>query len=113
LSGLSYYRLTQTDFDGHYTYSNIAAVNYKNKSNVEVYPNPTNDIVQIMFNGKEGQLMSIQIYDNKGSLVLSRQFTASDGKNNFIMSLSSLTAGMYCINITGGYEPIKKMVAKE
>ena len=48
LSGRSYYRLKQTDYDGAFTYSAIKSVNFKSTS-WNPYPNPANagDILQI------------------------------------------------------------------
>lgn len=42
LSGISYYRLRQEDFDGSYQYSNIATVTFKQEArqNFSFYPNP-------------------------------------------------------------------------
>ena len=46
LSGISYYRLKQTDFDGNYTYSNIVAIEQSTDDilgiNFSVFPNPSN-----------------------------------------------------------------------
>jgi hypothetical protein len=42
ISGISYYRLKQTDFDGDATYSNIVPVEYKNtgEPGMSIYPSP-------------------------------------------------------------------------
>jgi len=48
--GVSYYRLKQTDFDGKFTYSNIAAVDFKNTDEFAVYPNPFKASLSIEIN---------------------------------------------------------------
>ncbi|HSY76009.1 MAG TPA: hypothetical protein VK890_04085, partial [Bacteroidia bacterium] len=39
-NGTSYYRLKQTDYDGHYSFSDIVPVNISSKTGVSVFPNP-------------------------------------------------------------------------
>ncbi len=52
---LHYYRLKQVDFDGKYTYSDIKVIesNCSKSSLVEIYPNPSADIIHIQDNNKE------------------------------------------------------------
>ena len=45
-TGVSYYRLKQTDFNGAFEYSNIVSIN-NNNSNISVYPNPVKDYLTI------------------------------------------------------------------
>jgi hypothetical protein len=53
LQKLSYYRLMQVDIDGSATYSTVVAVNNnKGKWNIETYPNPVVDEVQIQVSAK-------------------------------------------------------------
>lgn len=46
LAGMSYYRLRQTDYDGNYSYSGIAAVQVEGKD-VELFPNPASGVLSI------------------------------------------------------------------
>src|SRR5690606_28973333 len=41
LSGISYYRLKQTDFNGGFTYSDVISVSIYSDENELPYPNPT------------------------------------------------------------------------
>lgn len=46
--GVNYYRIKQIDYDGQYSYSNIASVVYEgNYSEIAIYPNPATDEVKI------------------------------------------------------------------
>ena len=45
--GISYYRLQQTDFDGKFTYSNLAAVNFEKLFEATIYPNPFNQSLTV------------------------------------------------------------------
>ncbi len=42
-SGVSFYRLKQTDFDGTFKYSPAVAVNFKGSPAVRIYPNPSHN----------------------------------------------------------------------
>jgi hypothetical protein len=46
-TGISYYRLKQTDFDGQFTYSPIRAVQMDERAKVEVFPNPSDTYVNV------------------------------------------------------------------
>jgi hypothetical protein len=45
-TGVSYYRLKQTDYNGDYAYSNIISINNLDEI-ISVYPNPVKDILNI------------------------------------------------------------------
>ena len=50
ISGTSYYRLKQTDFDAQFTYSEIRAVHINTQSSMDaimIYPNPATTLIQI------------------------------------------------------------------
>jgi len=89
-SGISYYRLKQTDYDGQYEYSQIRAINFASSTKVIIYPNPANDILNIV-----GVEMSNTkyIYNSTGKLV--KQIT----NNSNTLNISGLSPGIYYIQI--------------
>jgi len=101
--GRSYYRLKQTDFDGHFTYSDLAVVNYDGPrfSALKVYPNPSQGSnVTITVVGLKGQTsVPVQIYDVQGRKVY-EQFleVATPGtlKQELVFG-SPLQPGLYII----------------
>lgn len=68
-SGVSYYRLKQTDYNGNSTYSGIKKVTIKteNDFNVVVYPNPVTDFVYVTCNKSED--VQIMITDLTGKVM--------------------------------------------
>lgn len=98
LSGRSYYRLSQTDFDGKMEVFNPVAVDFTGtaKSTISVYPNPVKgSTVNVRFSDpKEG---SIEIVDGRGNKVLSE---AVDGfSDNAQLTLNTnLQPGIYYLN---------------
>jgi len=95
-SGISYYRLKQTDFDGKYEYSAIRAVNLEQTTTeVIIYPNPTNNQITIQANKQE--LSHIKIYNTLGQDVTNRIKQLSKSDNKVVIDLNSLTSGLYTV----------------
>jgi len=76
-SGISYYRLQQTDFSGQTEYSQFAAVNFDptNQINVEVYPIPASagELNIRLTNFKNGPVL-VEITDMMGRCEYSKMF---------------------------------------
>jgi len=92
LSGTSYYRLKQVDFDGNFAYSNIADLYYGRNTPINVYPNPVRDILYI---NTERPVQQALIFDTTGKQI-NIQMT-----NNKI-DVSTLNGGIYTLKITIG-----------
>ena len=77
--GLSYYRLSQTDYDGAYEVFPVISVVYKNRnSEFSIGPNPiTNQSIRFKVSGKtKNELLKLNIIDLQGKLVETQQFRA-------------------------------------
>ena len=94
-SGLSYYRLKQTDFDGAFSYSEVRSVRFVLGSTIVLYPNPTNG--RIVIEADKDELKKIQVYNSIGKDVtkLVSINSISDGKKE--LDLSTLASGLYII----------------
>jgi len=98
LNGWNYYRLRQVDFDGEFSYSPIQAVLMGKAGEVRllVFPNPTNNELNL----KTDHLLQagdrIEIYDYTGRQVL--HVSASDAINAPI-TVSQLPAGTYIVRL--------------
>ena len=104
LTGISYYRLKQTDFDGNYEYFNIVPVKFipDVETEISLYPNPV----------KQGDTISISgIETNKEVLIVIRDIqdkefyskTYIEIENNELIGISIDTAipqGIYIIVAT-------------
>lgn len=72
LVGTTYYRLKQTDFDGSYNYESIITSNTfesKNEDHFIVYPNPSEGIFNLSFDGNSEVVSSIDIFNSAGQNV--------------------------------------------
>ena len=90
LSGTSYYRLKQVDFDGNFSYSNIADLYYERNTPINIYPNPVQDILHI---NTEYTIQEVRIFDTTGR-------TTKVQMTNNTIDVSTLTAGIYTLKIT-------------
>ncbi|RUA32003.1 MAG: hypothetical protein DSY76_00920 [Bacteroidetes bacterium] len=95
-SGISYYRLKQTDYDGQYEYSQIEVVNFTPSiTGVVIYPNPTNNRITIQANAEE--LSTIKIYNILGKDVTNQTKQISKSDNQRVINVSNLARGLYTV----------------
>lgn len=101
-NGYNYYRLKQTDFDGTSKYSDLRSVYFGPEAWVNVYPNPSNGLLNIV---ATGEVSNLAIYAADGKLVQA-------GDVNGLITLF-LEPGMYFVNFeaNGKNNAVKVVVA--
>jgi hypothetical protein len=94
-SGLSYYRLQQTDLDGKQTYSFICAVRLQNTfADITIFPNPATSTIVIAFPAAGNY--EVRILNSVGQLMNSPMLSSG---GNLVLNVSNMEAGIYFINI--------------
>ncbi len=83
----NYYRLLQEDHDGTEYLSEIKTVNFEAYKNLELFPNPTRDVLNIAYPSE----LSVSIYDQAGRLLLK-----SSRKN---IDMTELAKGIYLVEV--------------
>ncbi|MCB9360693.1 MAG: T9SS type A sorting domain-containing protein [Flavobacteriales bacterium] len=73
----AYYRLKQTDYNGNYEYHNIVAINCNEFDDVNIYPNPTNGLVNLNF-GKTYNRVYITVKNVLGQIVSQNDYTSTN-----------------------------------
>ncbi len=93
LTGTSYYRLKQTDFDGNFEYSNIIVLACKeNSSIINIYPNPNNG--KVIIDGVK-QNAVLMVFNSIGAKIIEQNI--SSGKTEIY--LSKLANGIYFFQV--------------
>lgn len=109
LSGVSYYRLKQTDYDGASSYSEVRAVERDYlESEIYIYPIPSRDNITV--EGRWEVISEFQLIDALGrdlsTLVGSKK---GERMNSLILDISSLPCGVYFFTTRAGMQRISKM----
>lgn len=78
-SGISYYRLKQTDQDGNYSYSKIVSVNLAKTQVLSIYPNPSSGVLFISGLGTTGNNLKVAWYDASGRSLLQQVVPVQNG----------------------------------
>ena len=113
-SGISYYRLKQTDFDGNFTYSSIVPVTIENDKNnsLNVFPNPVEmgGIVSLDFQDSEDEVLVV-LRDVTGKEFYSKLFLDIEkGKLIGIPIEDIIPAGIYLITATSENQIYSKKI---
>lgn len=100
-AGLSYYRLSQTDFDGMSRY--VGAITLvrgeMTSGQVIVSPVPAVNTIKVSFAAANEGSSFVNIYDVAGRVITTQEVTTQVGSNNFDIDVQSYAAGTYFISI--------------
>lgn len=98
--GVSYYRLKQTDLNGHSSYSDLKRVEFNsNEIEFSLYPNPSTgqDFFIEWFNSDSN--LNLEIRDITGRLIYTKVLDANSGRN-YIQLNDQLAAGTYLVTLS-------------
>ena len=96
-----YYRLKQIDLDNRFTYSGIVELNIKNSNLVMLYPNPVADKANLTINVTKSQQVQGRIIDNAGRVVKQLPLNLQAGSTSLSIDVSSLSGGIYYLELKG------------
>lgn len=96
--GTAFYRLKQVDLDGKVTFSNTVKTSCAGRNvYVTLYPVPARDIVTLVIGSDKSIKTALQVFDNKGRMIINMPVSISTGVNNFKVPVQKLAAGEYII----------------
>ncbi|MFL5728135.1 MAG: T9SS type A sorting domain-containing protein, partial [Cytophagaceae bacterium] len=109
--GMSYYRLKQMDYNGHFTYSAVSAVSIKSAFTVNIYPVPVKESESLQgdFVLPAQQEIKIVCTDIYGQENFRFSLEGKEGKNSVTWP-HRLRNGLYFLNITAGKETLVKKI---
>ncbi len=102
LTGISFYRLKQTDFDGKFTYSQIVSISNFNHADgaFTLFPNPANQFINIYWSSfseddMEEGIYKAELMDISGKVIKSAEVSGLEQQ----MNVSRIPAGIYFMRI--------------
>ncbi len=115
LTGISYYRLKQIDFDGTSEYSNIIEIIYGTVADYSLeqnYPNPFNPTTKINYSIKEKGNVELRIFDLLGSEIATLVSEEKEpGNYEVYFDASNLSSGVYLYTLkAGSFVQTRKML---
>ncbi|HEY5750973.1 MAG TPA: T9SS type A sorting domain-containing protein [Chryseolinea sp.] len=115
-TGVSYYRLRQTDFEGRVTDMGMLAVNNSGGTETQaliVFPNPAQSVpLNVNLRGYgSGEQIALDLRDAKGQTMLSKALeTENTGELIYAVDTTSLSPGVYVLTVRGSLGPISVKV---
>ncbi len=112
MSGTSYYRLKQTDFNGDFKYSNTVSVQ-NNESNFDIvsahYLQSPNQYA-IYFNCNSDCSVALELYDIRGQKVYSSFENTLGTNSEVLIPTKDLSEGIYLIKVFNGNKLISRKI---
>lgn len=112
-SGVSYYRIKQTDFDGEVEYSDLIATNCENSDMVfeivTAYDNGSGGL-NVAFNAADGEVFTATLFDMQGKLMMEESGRAYAGTNQVALNVANYSRGIYLLTLRNEHKTITKRV---
>lgn len=107
VSGISYYRLKQVDFNGEYTYSSVKCINRPANADKMYKAYVNKDIDAFIVQGEEIAACNIEVYNNLGIKMTNLSFNPIS-TDKVVINVGQLPIGTYFIKICNGSKSVVK-----
>lgn len=108
------YCVNAPGWEAYYTIPNVG-INDNNKSfvNLNIYPNPVNNVLNIKFNIDKTQSLYVKIFSIAGKTVYSENINNFKGNYNKSIDVHNYSKGIYILSLTSDKETFNKKVVIE
>ncbi|MCE7996543.1 MAG: T9SS type A sorting domain-containing protein [Roseivirga sp.] len=104
VSGHSYYRLRQTDFNGKSTTTEVSHVFIESAASSEfrIYPNPVNsgETLKVSYHSNREEKVVVQFISSQGKLIKTSEYLLFQGSHYFTSGTTGFSPGVYLIKIS-------------
>jgi hypothetical protein len=96
---INYYRLKQTDLDGHFKYSEIISIVPSNvlEDIINLYPNPTNGEINLKLFSSTKHNLTLTLVDYTGNTLFEKDQLIEQGNNSFSLDIQEYEKGVYLL----------------
>jgi Secretion system C-terminal sorting domain len=109
LVGIGLYRIKQTGLDGKISYSSIVKLSAANDKQIQVYPNPVEDILTATLNQTNIKNATAQLLTIDGKMITTQKVSSQV----FTINTSNLKTGVYVLKIINDTEVYTQRVMKK
>lgn len=101
---IRYYRLKMVDLDDTFEYSIIRPVEIRDKTDWQIYPNPSKDIFNMVYQANAGEEVRVNIMDLTGRTSVKGKFSGSGSVQKYQIDLGGATfaPGLYMVEVVAG-----------
>ena len=109
--GNNYYRLLETDVEGHSQTFDIQECSLKHSINVEMYPNPNNGSYTLLL-GPSNLVQTLVVMNVNEQIIFTKQFEPSENGGNYNIELPEGCRGVFISKVLNGDQvlAIKKLI---
>lgn len=108
-----YYRVTETDNDGKYSYSNIVPVNIGGLAGVvQVYPNPATDVIHVSLPAAMAGA-TVSITNSEGKAVYVKRSPGLTASSSLNIPLTSFSSGVYMVTVSANNTVLTYKIVKQ
>ncbi len=102
LPGTNLYRIAEYDLDNRVSYTQVIGSSCGVNDAFAVWPNPVSSTVWISISSENIASVNMMVYDARGTLVLLKKTSLSEGNNQYSLDLSNLAQGTYELIVDWG-----------
>jgi hypothetical protein len=109
LVGTGLYRIKQRSLDGKISYSSIVKLSATNDKQIQVYPNPVEDILTVTINQTNIKNATAQLLTIDGKMITTQKVSSQV----FIINTSNLKTGVYVLKMISDTEVFTQRIVKK